>query len=62
MEASIDPRCSKPLDAGTKCDQPEETRYGYKKGKGCVKFHYYGCGGNMNNFGNEDSCKRTCSA
>ncbi|RCN48844.1 Kunitz/Bovine pancreatic trypsin inhibitor domain protein [Ancylostoma caninum] len=59
-EASWDPRCRQPIDEGTECDNPKETRYAHKDGK-CVTFTYAGCGGNENNFGNENACKIVCS-
>lgn len=43
-----------------RCDQNDTRYYFDSRTSECAPFSYSGCGGNRNNFGDEEECRRYC--
>ncbi|XP_066571576.1 tissue factor pathway inhibitor 2 [Amia ocellicauda] len=58
-QKSVPLLCLDPLDAGS-CSAALPRYYYNQNSKSCVEFIYTGCGGNNNNFVDQQSCTRVC--
>ncbi|XP_049266936.1 amyloid-beta A4 protein-like isoform X2 [Rhipicephalus sanguineus] len=59
-----DDKCSLPYDGGKKCTEgpkkPDEKWYFNSTTRKCVPLTFLGCGGNINQFPDQDTCQETC--